>query len=442
MGYIFISYSRKDQDYAHRLATMLINSGFDVWLDAKIDYGDNWERTIFEAIDKCEVFIVLMSPDAYASDWVQRECHHAEKRQKKPFPILLAGEEFPRYGLTQYVNALDGDLPGSDFIERLARQLPRQEDIGKIILSEESKTGAIVENVPANVNPKKLFTLSSSRQLSPALQDALNKLLTPQTLPIERARIGQELDMVSDPRRGTGLRQDGIPDIDWCKIPAGEFIYQAGDKRTLPDFYISRYPITNEQFSCFLNDAQGYKQDHWWKGLGVRQRQPGKATFPIPNHPCENISWYDAMAFCQWLSARLNYPIRLPTDLEWEKAARGIDGRAFPWGDEYKPGSANVNETAQLHDSGSFLLQTTAVGMYLHAPSPYGILDMGGNVWEWCLNPFDEPDAEALDEMSPRTLRGGSWYNPPMAAQTTFRAAGDADGRTSLVGFRVVRAVT
>src|SRR3970282_1716599 len=114
-----------------------------------------------------------------------------------------------------------------------------------------------------------------------------------------------------------------------------------------PDFYIARYPVTFIQFDEFLRASNGYSDDSWWRGLAVRQTQPGDPTFRFSNGPRENVSWYDAVAYCRWLSARLNYAIRLPTDAEWEKAARGTDGRQYPWGDTYVSGRAHGHETLE-----------------------------------------------------------------------------------------------
>lgn len=135
MGHIFISYSRDDSDYALRLTRRLIGEGFDVWIDERIDYGEDWEREIFEAIDNCDAFVCIMTPAAYASNWVLRECHYAERRDKPPFPLLYKGEEFPRYGLTQFVDVSDDQLPGGDFYERLAEVATRSRTPGKKVTS-------------------------------------------------------------------------------------------------------------------------------------------------------------------------------------------------------------------------------------------------------------------------------------------------------------------
>lgn len=117
--------------------------GFDVWIDDRIDYGDDWELAIFEGIDTCAAFVVVMTPDSYKSKWVRRECNYAEKRDKPSFPVLLEGEEFPRYGITQYVDVTNYSLPTDSFYERLASSVPQHSTRGKDIQSQTGRTSAI-----------------------------------------------------------------------------------------------------------------------------------------------------------------------------------------------------------------------------------------------------------------------------------------------------------
>jgi small GTP-binding protein len=133
-SHIFISYSKKNREYARRLADGLLNEGFDVWIDDRIDYGDDWELAIFKAIDLCSAFIVIMTPNSYESKWVRRECHHADKRSKPLFPLLLEGEEFPRYGLTQFIDVRGERLPGKDFYAHLEKYVPRKTRRGNEII--------------------------------------------------------------------------------------------------------------------------------------------------------------------------------------------------------------------------------------------------------------------------------------------------------------------
>jgi formylglycine-generating enzyme required for sulfatase activity len=197
-----------------------------------------------------------------------------------------------------------------------------------------------------------------------------------------------------DTRPGVGLREDGLPDIDWVEIPAGSFLMgsdkevdsQAFDNETpqitvdLPTYYMARYPITYKQYQAFIDAEDGFYNPEWWDGLTVsssHKNQTGKQQFQYWNHPRENVSWYDAMAFCRWLSAKVGCEVRLPTEDEWVKAARGPDGLIYPYGNEFDAAKGNTRETG--------IDQTSAVGIFPTGVSPYGLLDMSGNVWEWCM---------------------------------------------------------
>ena len=276
--------------------------------------------------------------------------------------------------------------------------------------------------------------------------------------PPVRAELGRWLSQWGDMRRGVGVRSDGLPDIDWVTIPAGEFIYgdksenNGPQKMTLPTFQISRYPVTYAQFQAFLDDDY----DRWFDGLAAHNydRRMADQYFQYANHPREMVNWYQAMAFCRWFSARLGgeadldkvaeWAVRLPTEFEWEKAARGTHGLIYPWGNEYKEGYANINET--LGNIGhNNLGQTSAVGMYSQGASPYGVQDMSGNVWEWCLTDYRNPaplaEHENVRSNALRVLRGGSWSNGDRSARAASRDGLDPlyRGYGSLnFGFRVV----
>jgi formylglycine-generating enzyme required for sulfatase activity len=255
--------------------------------------------------------------------------------------------------------------------------------------------------------------------------------------PPERSECGMALSLLGDTRRGVGLRADGLPDIDWVEIPAGEFIYQDDERLTLPTFYIARYPITHAQFQVFLDAPDGFERDEWWAGLSLKyhKQEIGEQAFKYANHPRTYVSWYQAVAFCRWLSAKLGYEVTLPTEQQWEKAARGTDGREYPWGNAYISGCANINETHQ-NTGPHHLQQTSAVGMYPQGVSPYGVLDSSGNVWEWCPNTTDGNTGLAVD--AEQVLRGGSWLEPVNYVRCAYRNRNNSYLRTDFIGFRVM----
>lgn len=276
----------------------------------------------------------------------------------------------------------------------------------------------------------------------------LVKLLeTPLTLPPrERLAVGDELAQLGDPRPGVGLRADHLPDVDWVDIPDDcEFMYGEGESDhyiQLPPYKISRYPITYAQFQAFIDAPDGYYNPHWWKGLSVSDEHraaPGDQAYKVANHPRERVSWYDAVAFCRWGSVQLGYEIRLPTEWEWEKAARGPNGRRFPWGSEYIIGYANIDESYDASGT-NYLKVTSPVGMYPQGKSPYGVLDMSGNVWEWCMNEHQNPTHLNVRGDKTRVLRGGSWHYYSENARGARRFWYDPNLRDNGCGFRVVAA--
>ena len=247
----------------------------------------------------------------------------------------------------------------------------------------------------------------------------------------ERAKIGDRLADIGDPRPGVGLNADQLPDLVWCEVPGGVVALEddAGTFDVAPG-YISKYPVTWAQYRCFLQAEDGYANTAWWEGLAACEEEPGEQYRELDNHPAEMVSWYDAVAYCRWLSAKLGYEIRLPTECEWQQAVTGGNpANVYPWGADWEVDRANTNEGR--------LGRTTAVGMYPHGASPVGTLDMSGNVWEWCLNLYGDPGDMNLSSSSGRVVRGGSWGAPPLGARAGCRDVGIPSGRLGLLGFRV-----
>lgn len=213
-------------------------------------------------------------------------------------------------------------------------------------------------------------------------------------------------------------------DFDWVPIPAGKFSMGEGNEQhivDLPTYYIARYPVTNAQYKQFV-DAKGYRlPSHWEKG----QIPPGKE-----NHPVAIVSWQDARAFCAWAW------VRLPSEAEWEKAARGTHGRLYPWGNE-TPSREHCNFGGNVDD-------TTPVNCYPKGKSVYGVWDMAGNVWEWTYSSYKEYPYKADDgredpaTTGTRVVRGGSFGDSRRGVCCAFRHHYDSDGRNLGIGFRVV----
>ena len=267
----------------------------------------------------------------------------------------------------------------------------------------------------------------------------------------------------------------------------------------VPTFFVARYPVTNAQFAFFIED-KGYEKSEYWTEAGWRWRQGEGESWGRPperrdrpmfwhdprfnrlNQPVVGVTWYEAAAYCRWLTEKLRVTgyelrvtkgdgsidkldlssgqckVRLPTEAEWEKAARGglfLDGdesqqkpnplprRTWTWGDEWDENKANTWEgPAQA---------TTPVGLYPSGRSPYGVLDMIGNVWEWTNTrwgtdwlrpdyglPYRLDGREDPEGTSPRVLRGGSWSHARGGARCAFRRGNEPAYWRVGIGFRVV----
>lgn len=205
--------------------------------------------------------------------------------------------------------------------------------------------------------------------------------------------------------------------IEWMLIPAGKFLF--GDENVVRNidepYLIGKYPITNAQYKLFLENNPSVRMvpDNWDNNGNY---PPEKA-----NHPVVCLSRDDAQAFCQWADCRL------PTEVEWEKAARGVYGRKYPWGDAWQNNKYCNSEESKIGD-------TTPVDQFPKGISPFGVMDMCGNTWEWTDSAHKRFLMEDLF-----ILRGGSWANDRRAATCSSRAEDKSSYFDNDVSFRVVR---
>ena len=264
--------------------------------------------------------------------------------------------------------------------------------------------------------------------------------------PAVRLRAADILGYLDKPEKGMGLNKKQLPGISWVDIPSGDFLYgdhikYSAQEETclLEGFKISKYPITTLQYQAFVN-AGGYEQDEYWTDMAKINYEASPWVNPL--RPKVNISWNEAVAFCRWLTDQLGYPVSLPDEKQWERAARGTDGKLYPWGNNYKSGLANVNEKINVSmTSELYLEQTSTVGLFSpEGDTADGIADLSGNVWEWCLNKYDSSSIIAPDDSNdPRILMGGGWDSAPVVARCTFRLSSPPDEHYGNAGFRVVR---
>lgn len=299
----------------------------------------------------------------------------------------------------------------------------------------------------------------------------LVSILEREQLPaVERAAAGDALGRLGDPRFPADAWY--LPDkplLGFVEVPAGTFLMGSNTERDaksfdeellqhevmLQTYYMACYPVTVGQFRAFVEES-GYKPTNPDSPKGVE------------NHPVVFVTWHDALAYCKWLTETLQawegtpesmatllqegegggsaWRVSLPSEAEWEKAARGTDGKIYPWGDEADPNGANYNKTG--------IGTTSAVGCFPSGADLYGCLDMAGNVWEWTRSlwgqdwqepdfkyPYNESDGrenlEAGNDMH-RVLRGGAFGDADGYVRYAYRDGYDPNCRSRSIGFRVV----
>ncbi len=282
-----------------------------------------------------------------------------------------------------------------------------------------------------------------------------------------KAKAAAAIGILGDERPGVGCITVGgleLPDIEWCHVDAGPFP-MCNDKApyankkprilfNIPAPYsISRYPVTVAQYAAFMA-AGGYDDEALWTKAGwhwLREQRitgPERYTriFQTPNHPRVGVSWYKATAFAAWLHSQRaalglaeTSRIALPSEAQWERAARHTDAREYPWGsakDDTHAAHCNWDKTG--------IGSTSAVGLFPAGKAECGADDMAGNVWEWCFTfftdnysnyqPSDDPEVDGN-----RVVRGGSWgYNNPDFLRASCRVSYQPGNRFNNCGFRVM----
>ena len=238
-------------------------------------------------------------------------------------------------------------------------------------------------------------------------------------------------------------------------VPAGYFAMGSAEGRAdeqpvhqvyLDDFYIDRFEVNNDQYAAFLNDI-GHNEDgegHLLLDIfdADAQIRYGERYAPIPSaaqRPVAEVSWYGARAYCTWTN------MQLPTEAMWEKAARGTDGRIYPWGNSIDRSRANYGKEGCCRgDDSDGFFDSAPVGSYQRGVSPYGAYDMGGNVWEWVVDWYGEDyyvqspdrDPQGPDAGISRVLRGGSMSSDSYRLRTTDRSGLPPSATYLIVGFR------
>jgi len=332
------------------------------------------------------------------------------------YPITdCAAVEFAHVFYEALADGLPVDTATTEARQAVSIAMPRSVEWGIPVLYMRSTDGVLF-NFQSSVLSPQASAPSVSQPVTPNLQPSTHNSLEPEMILIPAG----EFIMGSDPRGAEFA-------------PADE---QPRHTLSLPAYYLAKTPVTNRQYLDFVQ-ATGYQPPAYWAG----------GTFPEgqPDYPVVGVSWYDALAYCRWLASVTGKSYTLPSEAEWEKAARGTDGRLYPWGNFWDGKRCNTRENRR--DA------TTPVTAYPLGASPYGILDMAGNVWEWTRSlwgdgeiepqykyPYDPTDGRENPEAGTnirRVLRGGSFNYTRDTARCACRNRLRPDSVAWYVGFRV-----
>ncbi len=412
---IFLCHAREDKPAVRELYQRFRTPGFAPWLDDEdLEPGQKWRVEIPKAIANSDVILVCLSPHSVGkSSYIKSEMQFAlDNANKQPpdaifiIPVLLEACEVPsQFADYQWVNLFD--LRG---FERLQQALARK----------AKQVGA------------------SADELANALPAAATQTAQPTVAPAPlSAPSGTKGVPLPDP-----LPLSLAPGVDLAlvRIPAGTFL-MGSDESKDPSAEDNELPQHSVYVSeCYIGKFLVTRAE--WAAYAKANNQTFNLTQKDARLPVSEISWTAAAAFCTWASAQTGRTVQLPTEAAWEKAARGPDGRIYPWGDVFDAGKANTGEGK--------VDGPTAVGAYSKAggDSPYGVADMVGNLWEWCADYYGSGEyakrtGQAVrDPTGPstgtrRVLRGGAWYHLLRSARCAVRSDNSDIGVIS-VGFRVV----
>lgn len=326
--------------------------------------------------------------------WRETLCMAVAKlpdREREPLLIEFLGQGRAEFALSCVNVATAGEPNEGSWLERLVRFLAKYTWEGRDLVgmpAAECSGGA--ESLDGGA-------AAETRQIIEAIfadrRDA--RVMTAALELAEACGLDALVDGFLDEHR-TRIQPDMVP------VAAGEFIYQKSQRPFLPAFEIDRHPVTNQDFEQM---APGHR--------ALRNRVSDQDDQPVIY-----VNWYEARLYARWRGCRL------PNEQEWEKAARGTDGREYPWGNKFESTKCNTHE--------SWIGKTTPIGQYSEWPSPYGCQDMAGNVWEWT-------DSGADSDQDTRVLRGGAWVILLDGARSAYRNRSLPGVRLNFIGFRCAR---
>ncbi len=493
---LFVSYARVDKPYCIQIVDTL--EIHETWYDQRLYAGQDWWKEILRRLDWCEGFVYLLSPESVASEYCRREFELAQSLGRHIFPVLvhpdtvipeeLRGIQYADLSKGLTANAVKTLLNAIHKAEtEPQQQLPVHFGAPEAVQSPRVDSSQMVTNavnaLEAGQYDQAVFILKQAKEngyhsrfinIDAILQEAENALERQMYLREADREYRQIVTLVNskqmsqlgydafkvyreyypdyDPEnlaarlthRNGVLPTGGMPLLSWCSIPGGtvnlQYVGQNKQlitvKFTVDDFHISQYPVTNAQFAAFIADPDGYSNQDWWSfsphALAWRQAHtaPQPSSFEGDERPRERVCWYEAMAFCNWLSDKLGITVTLPDIAQWQRAFQGDEEYEFPWGNTFNKAYCNTAE--------SDLKMTTLVNAYEKGVSPFGVYDMAGNVWEWCLNlshkdDFDIDPAREGD----RVVRGGSFISPGQRSRISFHYHLAPQSYYATTGFRI-----
>jgi formylglycine-generating enzyme required for sulfatase activity len=429
MPKIFISYRRADsQDTTDRIHDyMVAHFGDDsVFQDVdSIPFGVDFRQHLSNEINQCDVVLVIIGADwarlmqeraREVNDFVRVEVESALKLNKLVIPVLVRGAQMPAPDdLPENVQALcwlnaAKVRPNPDFrhdCQTLAK------GIQQVIASRVSSPPPVPVQTPEK----------------PSTSHSVREVLAP---PAEIAKPKPSLVAPPKPAAIKSRVREIMPSpFEWIAIPggkvfleAGGYVPEGGAEYTVDDFYIAKYPITNAQFQVFVDVKDGWRDPQWWnysddaKAWRKKKSKPADPAFGgVADHPRANVTWYEAVAFCMWLSAKMDGTVTLTTEQQWQRAAVGDTGWAYPWGNEWDASRCNNRESGR--NSTSPVMEYERKG-----DSPFGVVDMTGNVWEWCLTKFKVGEHD-LNGADVRVLQGGSFNDFGANLRAALRYGGN-----------------
>jgi formylglycine-generating enzyme required for sulfatase activity len=378
-GQVFISHATQDADFAHRLADGLKQLGVQVWIAPdSIRPGEGWVKAIERGLRESSHVVIVLTPAALESQWVEKETDVAIALERKGRIQILPLD----------VEACDVPLLLSSY-QMMSFRRGYDTGFGRL-----SGVLGLSLTSPEPVRPPEMSQRAAAPQV---MRPAITEPRQPFEPELVLIPAGEFL-MGSDPEKDKYAEDDEQPQ---------HRVY-------LLDYYIAKTPVTNTQYLAFVQAASYDVPEHWKRG---------KPPVGQENHPIISVSWRDAIAYCRWLFEVTGKLYRLPSEAEWEKGARGgffLDGdtaantpnpspgRIYPWGDTWDAKWCNTKEGGKGG--------TTPVGAYPQGASPYGLLDMAGNVREWTLSlyrpyPYQSDDGrEDSHAEGTFVLRGGAWF--------------------------------